>query len=237
MKCVILQPSYIPWRGYFHQIQKADLFVFYDDVQFDRRGWRNRNRIKTPQGTRWLTIPVLSKGFQVEHIPINQIKINWDRSWNEEHWKTLQSAYGKAPYFDTYAPILNQFYQQKNVLLVDFVIDLTIALSQSLGITKTRFIRSSELKVTGQKTDHLIEILNTLGADHYISGPSAQVYIEEEKFSKNHITLEYMDYNYPDYPQLYPPFDPQVSILDLLFMVGNNALQYILPENSQLRSI
>ena len=106
MKCVILQPSYIPWRGYFHQIQKADIFVFLDDVQFDRRGWRNRNRIKTAKGTHWLTIPVLSKNHQSDGTPINQIPICWDRPWNSNHWSTLRHAYAKAPYFDDYAPLL-----------------------------------------------------------------------------------------------------------------------------------
>src|SRR5438445_6701005 len=89
VKCVVLQPSYIPWRGYFHQIQKADTFVFYDDVQFDKRGWRHRNRIKTPQGPTWLTIPVLSRNHQVENTPINQIEIYWDSQWSRKHWLTL----------------------------------------------------------------------------------------------------------------------------------------------------
>jgi hypothetical protein len=236
MKCVILQPSYIPWRGYFHQIHKADVFVFYDDVQFDRRGWRNRNRIKTPQGVRWLTIPVLSKGVQIDHTPINQIRINWDHPWNEDHWKTLQHSYGKAPFFEQYASMLLAFYRNKHLLLSDFVIELTIALSRTIGINHTQFLRSSELNVSGTKTDRLIEVLLNVGADHYISGPAAQAYVEEEKFQKNNITLEYMEYNYPEYPQLHPPYDPQVSILDLLFMVGNQALDFILHKEPQPRT-
>ncbi len=227
MKCVILQPSYIPWRGVFDQIDRADIFVFYDDVQYDKRGWRNRNQIKTPKGKFWLTIPVSSHGAQTEHIPINQVRIVWDNPWNLDHWKTLQHFYAKAPYFDRYATLLEQFYSRRDEFLSDFTIDLTIALAGELGIRHTRFMRASELRAEGQKTDRLIAILKKLGADHYISGPSAREYIEEEKFQAAGIRLEYMVYNYPEYPQLYPPFDSNVSILDLLFMTGGQARNYI----------
>lgn len=230
MKCVILQPSYIPWRGYFHQILKADVFVFYDDVQYDKRGWRNRNRIKTPQGTQWLTIPVLNKGTQSEHLPINSIKINWDRAWNEEHWKSIQYSYHKAPFFDHYAALLESFYRSNPVFLADFTIELTIALVNELSSHSVQFIRSSSLGVEGMKTERLIAILKKIGADHYISGPSAKDYIDPQQFSAAGISLEYMEYNYPEYQQLYPPFDPQVSIIDLLLMQGKNAIQYILAE-------
>jgi len=227
MNCVILQPSYIPWRGYFHQIAKADVFVFYDDVQFDKRGWRNRNQIKTPRGKQWLTIPVHNKGVQTEHIPINQIKIVWDSPWNIDHWKAIQMAYSRAPYFETYAPMVEGFYHQRPEYLADFTIETTIALARTLGISQTKFLRSSELIASGQKTDRLIQILTTVGATHYISGPSAQDYIENDKFKGAGITLEYMGYNYPEYTQLYPPFEPQISILDLLFMAGPESLKYI----------
>ncbi len=110
MKCVILQPSYIPWRGYFHQIALADVFVFYDDVQYDSRGWRNRNKIKTPLGTRWLTIPVHAKGAQSEHIPINQIQIDWIKSWNIEHWETIRHTYAKAPFFNQFEDAIHEIY-------------------------------------------------------------------------------------------------------------------------------
>jgi hypothetical protein len=227
MKAVILQPSYIPWRGYFHQILLADVFVFFDDVQYDKRGWRNRNQIKTPQGKQWLTIPVFSRGAQTEQIPINQIKIVWDDLWNKKHWKALKLSYTHAPFFKDYAPMLEEFYERKDTLLADFTIDLTIALAKKIGNQHTRFLRSSSLKAEGAKTDRLIAILKEIGADHYISGPSASDYIEPEKFQAAGIGLEYMVYNYPEYPQLYPPFDPQVSLLDLLFMTGPRAAQYI----------
>jgi hypothetical protein len=227
VKCVILQPSYIPWRGYFHQIQKADIFVFLDDVQFDRHGWRNRNRIKTSQGTQWLTIPVVSKNAVVLGTPIHQIPICWDRPWSNSHWSTLRQAYNKAPYFDRYAPMLEKIYATGPSLLADFTVDFTILLAQELGLQGKQFIRSSELNVSGKKTDRLLGILERVGASHYISGPSAKDYLEPEKFQAAGIGLEYVEYGYPEYEQLYPPFDPQVSILDLLFMKGPSTPRFI----------
>jgi hypothetical protein len=227
MNCVILQPSYIPWRGYFDQINRADVFVFYDDVQYDKHGWRNRNQIKTAQGRQWLTIPVHSHAVVEKSVPINQVEINWSKPWNEAHWKALTFAYGRAPFFRNYTPLLESFYQRHDVFLADFTIDLTVALARELGIYHTRFMRSSEIEVTGQKTDRLVQILIQLGVKHYISGPSAKDYIENDKFAFAGITLEYMDYNYPEYPQLHPPFDPNLSILDLLFMTGPDAMRYI----------
>lgn len=227
MKCVVLQPAYIPWRGYFHEILKSDVFVFYDDIQYDDRGWRNRNRVKSPTGSRWLTIPVSSKGAQINKIPINEIRICWDEEWNAKHWNSIKHLYGKAPYFKLYEGLLAEFYIRRPVLLADFTIELTIALANCLGIEGTRFVRSSSLKVDGNKTERLINILQLCGATHYITGPSARAYLEEERFSSAGISLEYMMYNYPAYPQLYPPYDSQVSILDLLFMTGHAAADFI----------
>jgi WbqC-like protein len=232
VKVVILQPSYIPWRGYFDQIFRADLFVFYDDVQYDKRGWRNRNQIKIPKGKQWLTIPVNSRGAQTENIPINQIRIAWDNPWSQNHLKALQHSYSKAPYFGQYVSLLEKCYQRRDEFLADFTIDFTIALAHELGNNHTRFMRSSEhAGIDGQKTDRLVQILQSVGATHYISGPSARDYIEQEKFASAGITLEYMEYNYPEYPQLYPPFDPYVSILDLLLMTGPEAPNYIFKGN------
>lgn len=227
MIAVILQPSYIPWRGYFDQIARADLFIFYDDVQYDKHGWRNRNQIKTAQGKQWLTIPVHSGGV-TQGIPIHDVKIDWSKPWAKNHWKALQISYARAPYFQKYAALLEPFYQRQDVYLADFTIDLTVALARELGFTRTRFIRSSELAgIDGQRTARLIQILTTVGATHYISGPSARDYVVQELFDIAGISLEYMQYDYPEYPQLHPPYDPQVSVLDLLFMTGPEASKFI----------
>ena len=227
MNVVILQPSYIPWRGYFDQMRRADLFIFYDDVQYDKHGWRNRNQIKTAQGKQWLTIPVHSRGVTAG-IAIKDVRIDWSQPWARNHLKALTFAYGKAPYFKDYFPLLESFYSRHDECLADFTIETSILLSRELGITSTRFLRSSQIPdLTGVKTDRLIQILKQVGAKHYISGPSAQEYIEQEKFDEAEISLKYMKYNYPEYPQLYSPFDPYVTIFDLLFMMGPNAAKYL----------
>lgn len=228
MRCVILQPSYIPWRGYFDLIRRADVFVFYDDVQYDKRGWRNRNRIKTPHGTRWLTIPVKSRGAQVEHTPIHEILTDGEE-WARTHLATLKHMYARAPFFASYAGWLDRAYATPPPLLADFTIATTIDLAKFLGYTNTKFLRSSELHVTGKKTDRLIAVLRAVGAKSYLSGPSAKGYIEDEKFAEAGIALDYINYDYPEYPQLYPPYDPAVTILDLLFMTGSDAPTFIAP--------
>jgi hypothetical protein len=226
MKVVILQPSYIPWRGVFDQIRQADLFIFYDDVQYDKRGWRNRNQIKTAQGKQWLTIPVHSKGAQ-SGISIKDICIDWSKPWAQTHLKALTFAYSKAPYFSSYMPWLTSIYERRDEYLANFTIWLTIEISHKLGFTQTKFMRSSEIPgISGQKTERLVQILKHVEASHYISGPSARDYIEKDKFDEAGISLEYAEYNYPEYSQLYPPFDPYITILDLLFMVGPDASSY-----------
>src|SRR5512135_1269178 len=127
MNVVILQPSYIPWRGYFDQIRRADLFIFYDDVQYDKHGWRNRNQIKTARGKQWLTIPVHSGGV-TQGTPIKGVRIDWSKPWAENHLKALQSSYGRAPHFKQYQPLLESFYARRDDRIADFTIETTIAL-------------------------------------------------------------------------------------------------------------
>jgi hypothetical protein len=227
MTCVILQPSYIPWRGYFHQIAKADCFIFLDDVQYDKRSWRNRNRIKTPQGPRWLTIPVHAKGCQVEGTLIRDIRICPDTPWAAKHWNTLEQAYRKTPFFELYAPLLKTFYGNNWEFLSDLTIEMTMSLARELGIRNTVFLRSSSFKAEGSKTDRLVSLLGSVGATHYLTGPAARAYLEETKLLDAGITLEYVEYSFKDYPQLYPPFEGNVSILDLLFMKGPEARRLI----------
>ncbi len=226
MNVVILQPSYIPWRGYFDQIRKAELFVFYDDIQYDKHGWRNRNQIKTHQGKQWLTIPVHTRGV-TNGTPIKDVRIDWSKPWPKNHLKSLASSYSRAPYFKEYLPLLESMFERRDELLADFTIATSILLALALGFTSTRFMRSSELSdIGGQKTDRVINVLKRVGATHYLCGPSASSYMELEKFKAAGITFEYMQYNYPEYKQLHPPYDPHVSILDLVFMTGKDAGNY-----------
>lgn len=227
MNCVILQPSYVPWRGYFDQIRRADVFVFYDDVQYDKHGWRNRNRIKTAAGVQWLTIPVFSRGVVTDGLPSNEIRIRWDPDWSAKHTATLRHAYGRAPHFHRYIGLLEEAYAARPERLVDLTIPLTMRLAAELGISATRFLRSSELRARGDQTERLVGILREVGADHYLSGPSARAYLDEAQLRAAGISLEYVAYDYPPYPQSYPPYEPAVSILDLLFMTGSEAPRYI----------
>jgi len=203
------------------------VFVFYDDVQYDKHGWRNRNRIKTANGSSWLTIPVRSKGVVKDRVLINEVPIDWTKDWARKHWMTIKQSYGKAPYFTTYAPALLHVFEKRYEMLADFTIELTITVAGMLGIQHAKFLRSSDLRMPGARTEKLINILTHLGATHYVSGPSAKEYLEEHKLAEANISLEYMTYDYPEYRQLYPPFDPSVSVLDLLFLTGPEADGYI----------
>jgi hypothetical protein len=226
---VVTQPSYIPWRGHFDQIRRADLFVFYDDVQYDNRGFRNRNQIKTDQGKRWLTVPVHSRGAH-SRIPIKDVRIDGSRPWARQHRRALAHAYGRAPHYDAYASWLEVVYERRDEYLADFTVWLTIEIARQLGLQHTRFLRSSEIPgIDGRRTERLIQILQRVGGTHYLSGPSARDYIEPERFKEAGITLEYMEYRYAPYPQLHPPYDPQVTILDLLFMTGPDAPRFLQP--------
>jgi hypothetical protein len=205
----------------------VDVFVFYDCVQYDDRGWRNRNQIKTREGLKWLTIPVNSKGAQTHAIPINRIPIVWDSPWDKKHLAAITHSYSKAPHFQTYLPLLEEFYRRHDIFLADFTCKFTQALSHELGIQGTHFVRSSTLPAVGVKTERLLSILNHLGADHYVSGPSASAYLDMNRFADAGIAVEYMVYDYPQYTQLHGEFAPNVSILDSLFMLGPETGRYI----------
>ena len=227
MTCVILQPSYIPWRGYFHQIFKADVFVFYDDVQYDHNGWRNRNRIKTAAGPKWLTIPVRARGKEWKEMSILDMKTAETERWRRIHAETIRHSYAKAPYFGRYWEMVERWYAGTDDSLAEFTIRTTIELAAALGIGETRYARSSELDCAGSKTERLLAILRRVGADHYVSGPAAQEYLDVGMLAEAGVTVEWMRYDYPEYPQLFPPYLAKVSALDLLFNTGPAAGSYL----------
>ncbi len=224
---VILQPSYLPWRGYFHLMQRADVFVFYDDVQYDRHGWRNRNRVKTASGPRWLTVPVLSSGHIAEKLPLRDARIDWRSPWPHKHRETIRQSYARAPHFARHAALLDAIFTGRPERLCDLTIPATVALAEHLGIAGRRLLRSSELGIEGDRTERLVRIVRAVGATRYLSGPSARSYLDEAAFARAGIELAYMTYAYPEYEQLHPPFDGEVSVLDLLFMMGPRAPELI----------
>ena len=163
------------------------------------------------------------KGNVDRQRAIVEIEIDWERPWNKKHRLALHQAYWKAPFYTYWEPFLTEVYARTPTHLASFTIDLTIELSRYLGISHTRFLRSSELGVPGHRTERLIAITRHLGCDRYVTGPAAKAYLEEDRFIEAGINLEYISYDYPEYEQLYPPFDPQVSVLDLLLMIGPEA--------------
>lgn len=222
-RLVILQSSYIPWKGYFDLIHDADLFIFYDDVQFTPRDWRSRNQIKTPHGTKWLSVPVGSKRSRL----ICDVDIPSDR-WQQDHYLALLNLYGKSPYFLDYGWLLEAIYKERSwKSLSELNQTATRLIAKHLGID-TLFRDSREFCSQGAKLDKLIDLIKKTGADTYISGPSAKAYIDEERFKQEGIKLIWKDYSgYPEYPQLFPPFEHAVTVLDLLFNVGPEASHYI----------
>jgi hypothetical protein len=224
-KIAILQSNYIPWKGYFDLIAAADEFILFDDMQYTRRDWRNRNLIKTPQGLFWLTIPVIVKGRY--HQRINETEMD-GLDWMASHWKTICQNYRKAPCFDDIAAWLEPLYRDESVTRLSPLNRRFLqAVCDYLGIT-TPLRDSSEFQLSDGKTQRLVDLCVQAGATEYISGPAAKDYIELQRFKDANIALTWFDYSgYPEYPQLWGEFSHGVSILDLLFNCGKQAPRYM----------
>lgn len=227
----ILQPNYIPWKGYFEIIASVDHFVLYDDVQYTRRDWRNRNKIKTAQGPLWLTLPVSSKGRFFE--PINTIEVA-ESKWNIQHWETIKQAYAKAGAFASDGSIIESWYREAGEFKFLWEIN-EFFIRQIMGRLNIRTVlhRSSELGGCGHKSDRLLSICQKLNGTKYLSGPAAKSYLDEKLFKDNNVEVEWMKYGpYPEYPQLHGSFIHEVSIIDLLLNLGSEAAQYFRRDNS-----
>jgi len=222
-KIAISQSNYIPWKGYFDFIAGVDEFVLYDDVQYTKRDWRNRNRIKTPMGLKWLTIPVTGGQSNL----INEVEVA-DTDWNKKHWQTIRQMYGKAPQFDVYAGFVEHFYLSANmVMLSDINHHFLAGISKLLGID-TPLSWSTDYNANGEKSERLVSICKQAKADVYVTGPAAKAYLDVDLFKSEGISVEWMDYSgYEEYPQLHGNFDHAVSILDLLFNTGLDASYYL----------
>jgi hypothetical protein len=224
-KVAILQSNYIPWKGYFDLINLVDEFVLFDDMQYTRRDWRNRNLIKTRSGPHWLTIPVAVKGNYFQKIKDTQVS---DAGWARRHWESILHNYSKATHFSRYRELFEHLYlgPQENFLSRINYIFLT-AICKILGIS-TRISWSEEYTLVEGKTERLVGICKQAGATTYISGPSARDYIDETLFNNENISLEYTDYSsYPEYRQLFPPFEHGVSVIDLIFNEGPDAPKFM----------
>jgi len=220
MNCVILQPSYIPWRGYFHQIQKADVFVFYDDVQYDKHGWRNRNRIKTPSGPLWLTVPVLHHGKGQPRN--NEVLIDTKNQWPRKHIGSLTQYYAKAPYAKRYLPELAELLNRPWTHLVDLDVAVAAVMASWLSMPAPT-LRSSQLGIAGTQSARLIDLCKHFGATRYLSGDAASDYLDVALFASHGIDVQWQQYEHPVYPQQHGAFVPFLSAIDLLLNCGDES--------------
>jgi hypothetical protein len=214
-----IQSCYIPWRGYFDFIASVDVFVIYDDIQYSTGSWRNRNQVKLPSGLKWITVPVTHKlGMRIDEVKVG----SGPKPWKESHRSLLTQSLSTAPFFKDALELWNQCVESNDEYLSQLNVRLLRAACHYLQIT-TPLIFSSELNLTGAKTDRLLQMLSALKATHYLSGPAAKDYLDEAAFPKNAITLEYKSYDYAPYPQQWGEFAGAVSILDLIANTGPDA--------------
>lgn len=225
-KVAILQSNYIPWKGYFDIISMVDEFILYDDMQYTKRDWRNRNKIMTANGLQWLSIPVETKGKFYQKI--NETRIE-SHDWVDKHWHSIIANYSKAPFFKEYASEIKETYEEcrNEEFLSNVNYRFIKKICDILGI-HTQITWSSDYQLADGKTGRLVDLVRQAGGGYYLSGPAAKDYIVEELFEEANIELAWMDYsNYPVYPQQYTPFEHGVTILDLIFNAGPDARKYM----------
>ncbi|HXD94869.1 MAG TPA: WbqC family protein [Bacteroidia bacterium] len=222
-KVAILQSNYIPWKGYFDLIAKCDVFVLYDEVQYTKNDWRNRNLINTQNGLQWLTIPIRQENL---HQKIFESKISVN-NWQRKHISSLQGSYSKALFFNDFKEEIFGMYENQSDLISEVNASFIKTICKIVGI-KTQIIDSRDLNLTGDRNIRLLEACKKLNAGIYISGPAAKNYLQVDLFKQENIDVEWMDYNgYKEYKQVYEPFEHGVTILDLIFNMGADARKYM----------
>jgi hypothetical protein len=220
----ILQPGYLPWLGFFEQMYKSDTFVIYDDVQYDKGSWRNRNRIKTANGIQWLTVPVRLK-FE-EHTTVNKVLVDNTAGWEKKHLFSIKQNYSKALFFKSVFPVFEEGLSRKWEYLIDLDMFFIEKFREMLGL-KTPIFYSSSLGVSGGRFERLIKICKHFGADVFYEGAAGKDYIDPAIFSSQNISVRFQDYRHPSYKQLHGEFVPFLSIVDLLFNYGEDSLKLL----------
>lgn len=217
----IMQPTFLPWTGYFGLMASVDLFVFLDDVQFDKRSWQQRNRIKTPNGVIWLTVPVLTKGRRDQKIC--EAEIQPDAKFPDAMWRTIDMNFAHTPYATRYLPALHDIMVAHTTHIGELNIALIEWMAREFGITTT-MVRSSATPVSSAKADRLVDICHAHDVSRYLSPPGSKAYLDNTNaFSDAGIELDYFDYTHPEYAQLHGAFEPYMSALDLLVNEGPDA--------------
>jgi hypothetical protein len=214
----ILQPGYLPWLGFFEQMDAADVFVLYDDVQFDKHGWRNRNRIKCSQGLQWLTVPVRQHGKP----RIADVEIDSTKQWARKHIMSIRQCYAGAPHLEPYATELERVMTGPWRLLADLDAAVIALLAGWLDVD-TRVVRSSELPVAGDRNERLVALCRHFGGERYRSGEAARAYLDVELFEREGIEVEWQNLEHPVYPQLHGEFVSHLSALDLILNCGDES--------------
>jgi len=224
-KIAIVQSNYIPWKGYFDLINLVDEFILYDDMQYTRRDWRNRNKIYTKDGIKWLTIPVNVKGKYLQSIRSIEIA---DKNWAAKHWSSITHNYSKASFYKNYSELFEELYLDCNENFLSLINHRFILfINQLLGI-KTKIRWSYEFDLVEGQSERLLSICKQSNATVYLSGPAAKDYLNEDLFCQEGVKIEWINYSgYPEYKQMYSPFEHGVSIIDLIFNTGNNAKNYL----------
>lgn len=217
---VVLQPGYLPWLGFFDQMRRADVFIYYDDVQFDKHGWRNRNRVKTPEGPLWLTVPIRHHGLGQPRIL--DAEIDTRTPWARKHVGTLRQYYSKAPFFKTYMPEFEEMLSRPWTHIVDLDLETTAMMARWLGLAP-EVHRASALGIAGEQSTRLLNLCRHFGATRYLSGSAARDYLDLAVFEAAGVSVEWQDYQHPVYPQLHGEFVPFLSALDLVLNCGEGS--------------
>ena len=225
MRISIMQPGYLPWLGFFELMHNCDLFVLLDDVQYTKKDWRNRNKIRTNKGWAWITVPTLTKRNRFQLI--NEVKINNSVNWSRKHTASIKIHYGRSRYFNHYYYTLEKIYARSWKFLLDLDVALITYLKDKLGI-KTPLIKSSELLVAGKREEKIINICKKLGASELYDSHAASTFLDRSMFKEQNITLEFQNYVHPVYNQQYDGFVSNLSTIDLIFNHGPDSLSIIL---------
>ena len=228
------QPVYLPWLGLFHKIALAETFVYFDQTQYLPKNWMNRNKIRTKNGSIWLTIPVLRKGYR--DLKTSEIEINNSINWQKKHLRSISLNYKKSPYFENYIPFFEDVYSRKWEFLGDLNEYMLKWFLDELGI-KVNFLNAKNFKFEGEKSSLILNMCKKLDASTYIFGTLGKDYANVHEFEKNNVKLIFQDYNHPKYSQLYSEFVSHLSVIDLLFNHGPKSLEIILSNNISQKSI
>lgn len=203
---------------------QSDVFVLYDNVQFDKHGWRNRNRIKTPHGIHWLSVPVMTRGHGGELI--RDVLIDNGRNWNRKHLQSIRQSYTKAPFHTDYMALFESVLNRKWKYLLDLNVAFLDELQNALGLQREVII-ASDLDIQGERIERLISICRAVGADVFFEGEAGRNYIDDSQFFNAGVQIEYQQYQHPEYPQLHGEFVPFLSVVDLLFNCGPHSLEIL----------